>query len=560
MTEIKTHVENLIDVASKEEVWKVSGDSVKAAVDKLKANKSDVSGSYVSDALKHAPDLLYEQLATIFRSWLIHGTVTPSLLACSFLPLLKSGLKDPSVPSSYRAIAGSSLILKVFELVVIQLWGHLLSSDSLQFGYKSTTSTTHCTWLVSEIMQHMLRGGINPVVTVLDCSKAFDKCKFSVLFKRLLDKGLPPIVARVLSFIYMEQYGWVRWGDARSSRMTIANGTRQGAILSPIFWAIYADPMLQRLRRLGLGAHVAGCFMGAVCYADDVLLIAPTRNSMQRMLLELEEFASENNITFSTDPVPSKSKSKCLHVVGRRHRLADPAPLTLCGRELPWVSQADHLGNTLTVQGNMEQDASVKRAQFINSSVKIREMFKFAAPAEVLKAMKVHCSSFYGSSLWDLNGEKARQLYNSWNQSIKLIWGCPLWTRTYFVQQVLSCGYFSVRTDILTRFVKFFHSLRCSASKEVRILSRYVARDIQSVTGKNLHLLRDLTSLNPLSASIPKLREAIALAELVEVPIQDRWRLPYLCSLLNQRGEVHYQAMEAEECALTDLINSLVTN
>ena len=51
MTEIKTHMENLIDVASKEEVWKVSGDSVKAAVDKLKPNKSDVSGSYVSDAL-----------------------------------------------------------------------------------------------------------------------------------------------------------------------------------------------------------------------------------------------------------------------------------------------------------------------------------------------------------------------------------------------------------------------------------------------------------------------------------------------------------------------------
>ena len=74
--------------------------------------------------------------------------------------------------------------------------------------------------------------------------------------------------------------------------------------------------MLKRLRRLGLGAHVAGLFMGAVCYADDVLLIAPTRNAMQRMLLELEEFAYESNTTFSTDPVPSKEKSKCLYEVG----------------------------------------------------------------------------------------------------------------------------------------------------------------------------------------------------------------------------------------------------
>ena len=72
-------------------------------------------------------------------------------------------------------------------------------------------------WLVSEVVQHMLRGGMNPVATVLDCSKAFDKCKFSLLFTRLLDKGLPPIVVRVIAFIYMEQYGWVKWGDVKSS-------------------------------------------------------------------------------------------------------------------------------------------------------------------------------------------------------------------------------------------------------------------------------------------------------------------------------------------------------
>ena len=299
----------------------------------------------MSDAIKNAPDILFDQLATVFRSWLYHGTVTASLLACSFLPLLKSSLKDPSDPDSYRAIAGSSLVLKLFELVVILLWGHHLSSDSLQFGYKARTSTTHCTWLVSEVVQHLLRGGVNPIITVLDCSKAFDKCKFSLLFNRLLEKGLPPIVVRVVAYIYMEQYGWVRWGNSKSKLMTIANGTRQGAILSPIFWAVYADPLLQRLRDLGLGAHVAGLFMGAVCYADDVLLIAPSRSAMQRMLYEMEIFAKESNIIFSTNPVVAKSKSKCIYVVGKKANLVKPAPLVLCGQELPYVGQADHLGN-----------------------------------------------------------------------------------------------------------------------------------------------------------------------------------------------------------------------
>ena len=63
----------------------------------------------------------------------------------------------------------------------------------------------------------------------------------------------------------------------------------------------------------------------------------------------------------------------------------------------------------------MEHDAAIKRATFIRSSVEIRETFKFAAPAEVLKALKIHSNSFYGSCLWDLGGEKAKQVLNAWN-------------------------------------------------------------------------------------------------------------------------------------------------
>ena len=55
-----------------------------------------------------------------------------------------------------------------------------------------------------------------------------------------------------------------------------------------------------------LWAHIAGLFVGAGCYADDVLLIAPTRNAMQRILAELEVFAEESNIVFITVPVPKK--------------------------------------------------------------------------------------------------------------------------------------------------------------------------------------------------------------------------------------------------------------
>ena len=89
---IKAKVRKLIVVdensgRNKIEVMKITGDIVKHAACKMKPNKGDVSGSYTSDAILNAPDILFQQLASVFRSWLVHGTVTVSLLVCAFLPL-----------------------------------------------------------------------------------------------------------------------------------------------------------------------------------------------------------------------------------------------------------------------------------------------------------------------------------------------------------------------------------------------------------------------------------------------------------------------------------------
>ena len=166
--QIKERLGELINQDSMDEVMKISGESVKAAAGLMKSGKADVTGGYSSDAILNGPDELFEQLAAVFRSWCVHGMVTPTLLACAFLPLLKSALKNPADPSSYRAIAGSSIILKLFDKVVLLLWGHLLCTDSLQFGYKVGTSTTQCSWLVQEVANYFLRLGTNPIITLLD--------------------------------------------------------------------------------------------------------------------------------------------------------------------------------------------------------------------------------------------------------------------------------------------------------------------------------------------------------------------------------------------------------
>jgi hypothetical protein len=162
-------------------------------------------------------------------------------------PDLKSSQKDPASTNSYRAIAGSSLILKVFEKTALLLWGKLLSSDSLQFGYKAASSTTQASWLVHEVLTHYLREGSHPICGLLDCSKAFDLAKWDKMFSQILLRKVPAIVARAMIYTYQEQYAWCWWGKEKSEIFPIVNGTRQGSMASPFLWVVYCDPLLARL-------------------------------------------------------------------------------------------------------------------------------------------------------------------------------------------------------------------------------------------------------------------------------------------------------------------------
>ena len=192
--------------------------------------------------------------------------------------------------------------------------------------------------------------------------------------------------------------------------------------------------VIKELRQLGVGAHIAGVFMGASAYAHDLALVAPTRHAIQLMLGVCEDYASCNIILFSPHPNPSLSKTKCIYMVGNNRNLVKPAPLTLNGRELPWVEAANHLGHMLHQSGTMDKDARIARAKFIDQSVETRQSFSFASPVEVIRALHVYCTSHYGAMLLDLAGEAACQYFNSWSTAVKLAWECTRGTRTYLLQ------------------------------------------------------------------------------------------------------------------------------
>ena len=68
----------------------------------------------------------------------------------------------------------------------------------------------------------------------LDASKAFDRLNHWLLFDKLITRGIPLIVIRILVYWYSNQQFCVRWVNTLSAEFYVTNGVRQGGILSPV--------------------------------------------------------------------------------------------------------------------------------------------------------------------------------------------------------------------------------------------------------------------------------------------------------------------------------------
>ena len=445
-------------------VEQLTTDVLMKAASMMKTKKLDLSGGFSSDALLHAPKSFFTKLAVLFRAWITHGYVPLFLLASSLLPHVKPG-KDPLKSSSYRAIAGTSLLLRLLEKVILLIWGPCVPTDSLQFGFKKGTGTSQCSWLLMETLEYFKKRKSRVWVVTLDCTKAFDKCQWGILFGDV-SKYLPPLITRILLFTYTNQSAWVSWGNTCSELITITNGTGQGKVGSPALWGIYILPLILKLRQQGVGCHIGEVFLGALLYADDIILLSPSRHAASMMLRTCEEWSNKSGISFSTDPTPAKSKSKIMVTGTNSNNLGRLSPLPLYGVNLPFVERIDHLGHVFVSSSDMTADCNRSWASFCNRSVELRDALRDIHPREVSRSHNVYCNDWYGSVLWRLDAPYMARIYNSHKSTTKLIYDLPHNCHR-FITEHLASDMRNPRLDIWWRTTKFTRNLLKSPSKEM---------------------------------------------------------------------------------------------
>lgn len=341
------------DIAVNDEsINRITPELIGEAMKKLNPGKTDPLLKVTSDFFINSPGILHKLLSMILRSYIVHSHVSDFLLISSLVPIIKDKLASVTNSSNYRSIAISSLILKIFDWVIIIGFKDFLNFDDIQFGYQAKVSTSMCTWLAVETISYFCQNGSDVFTCLMDMSKAFDNVHHSKLFSKLVDNGMPSIIVRFLLTTYRHQQANVRWNNEYSRTFDITNGVKQGAVLSAVFYCVYTNELLEELRRRKVGCCIGQNYVGVVGYADDLLLMCPTIDGLQEMLNICDKFANDHHLSFSTDPDPRKSKTKCMAFMKMTRVLRN---LTLADNPLPWVDSgnavyidtADRISNIL---------------------------------------------------------------------------------------------------------------------------------------------------------------------------------------------------------------------
>ena len=234
MTEVCEALHDNLLTCDESLIHRVTSGIMALCITKLKSGKSDRNKGFTSDHLHNSGKRLHILLSLLFTSILFYRYSPHELLLSTIVSIPKDVKSTLSPADNYRGISLFNSTAKVFDYVIIDLFGGSLQTTDMQFAYESKHSTTLCTMVYLETLHQNVNNGSNVYSCLLDASKVFDRIHYGILFTILLSNQVPAFIIRYLLDSYFRQLSRTLWDTCCSVYFAMYNGVKQGGVLSAI--------------------------------------------------------------------------------------------------------------------------------------------------------------------------------------------------------------------------------------------------------------------------------------------------------------------------------------
>ena len=145
----------------------------------------------------------------------------------------------------------------------------------------------------------------------INYTKAFDCVDCNKLWKVLKEMGLPDHLTCLLRNLYAGQEATVRTGHGTTDWFQIGKGVRQGCILSPYLFNLYAEYIMRNteLDEAQAGIKIAGRNISNLRYADDTTVMAENEE-LKSLLMKVKEESEKDGLKLNIQKTKVMASSR----------------------------------------------------------------------------------------------------------------------------------------------------------------------------------------------------------------------------------------------------------
>ena len=222
-----------------------------------------------------------------------------------------------------------------------------------------------------------------------------------------------------------------KWGNAYSERFPVKCGTKQGGILSPDFFSLYINDLIIILRGMAIGCHIINYFIACLLFADDMTLLAPTRDSMQRLMNTCADYCDHFCLRFNIN------KTKIM-LFGKNSALTSSlASISLHGASIEFVSKCKYLGFHLMAGHHFKISIHEDLCRFFGSANSILSSTSCPRNNVQIQLLYSNCVPrlTYGAAIKDLTSAEMQQCNVAINNAVRRIFGFRRWESIRQIRQ-----------------------------------------------------------------------------------------------------------------------------